>query len=123
MKQVTLPSGLEVKLELPHLYHMLSQVSIMPNPYVTHLVQHLGKGGSDYEDEIRSSIDYILMLYELFALCVKEPKISLENPNSPVFERKEGTLYQDDIHVDDLLSVYHWFRRGTTIFFASVEDK
>jgi hypothetical protein len=120
--RVTLPSGLTVELKLPPLYHILSKVSILPNPYLQHIVQHLSSGPSDFEDDMMSNVNHILMLYEVFALCVVNPAVSLQNSAILPDGRKEGTLYQDEIHFDDLLAVYHWFRRGTKIFFTASPD-
>ena len=106
----TLPSGRVVTLHMPDLYAILATVGRVPSQQmidVLNLLQAEGALNPDPEiDRFLHKRNEIRGMYAVAALCLAEPKLSLDKAPP------EGALTPADLTFTDVEVVYYGFFRG-----------
>jgi hypothetical protein len=107
-----LPSGRVVRLALPDLWAIVSQVGRIPNPIVMAVLDLLIRDGAYTPEQAQADLylrkrEELLGMYAACALCMVEPRLALGR------EPGEGEISPRDLaHGDAEVIYYNYFRFG-----------
>ena len=106
----TLPSGRRVTLAMPDLYAILATVGRVPSQQMVDVLNLLqAEGALDRDPDTNRFLlkrNEVRGMYAIAALCLVEPKLSLEREPPP------GALVPSDLSFADVEVIYWGFFRG-----------
>lgn len=108
---ITLPSGLQVQVQMPDLFAILASVGRVPNPIMTAVLDLLVKDGAypaqgpDSDVYLRKR-DEIRGMYAIASLCMVAPRLVLSGTPA------DGDLTPRDLGYNDIEALYWGYFRG-----------
>jgi hypothetical protein len=115
-----LPSGRVVRLALPDLWAIVSQVGRIPNPIVMAVLDLLIRDGAYTPEQAQADLylrkrEEVLGVYAAAALCMVEPRLAIGR------EPGEGEIGPRDLPYGDAEVIYYRFFRSGGIGIPVVE--
>lgn len=113
-----LANGQHALLEMPDMFALVSGQVNMPNSALADVLQLIA--GDDFaldpKEQLRINKAKVAGIYEVTALCMAEPKLTL--CGTP----KDGELTPRDLAWGDVVGIYAWFRLGGSNRVSTPED-